>query len=44
VQFVIGAVAGTLVGAIGTSTAVPLAAVIAGCGAGAFLIHMGSGK
>lgn len=39
VQFVIGAVAGTLVGAIGTASAVPLAAVVAGCGAGAFGIH-----
>jgi DHA1 family bicyclomycin/chloramphenicol resistance-like MFS transporter len=33
VQFVLGASAGTLVGVLGNSTAVPLAAVIAGCAA-----------
>jgi DHA1 family bicyclomycin/chloramphenicol resistance-like MFS transporter len=38
-QFVLGALAGALVGAAGNGTAVPLAAVIAGCGAGAFLVH-----
>ncbi len=32
VQFVLGASAGALVGALGNGTAVPLAAVIAGCG------------
>jgi DHA1 family bicyclomycin/chloramphenicol resistance-like MFS transporter len=36
VQFVLGASAGALVGALGNGTAVPLAAVIAGCGALAF--------
>ena len=39
VQFVLGAVAGMLVGAAGTGTAVPLAAVVAACGAGAFVVH-----
>jgi DHA1 family bicyclomycin/chloramphenicol resistance-like MFS transporter len=39
VQFVLGAAAGTLVGAVGNGTAVPLAAVLAACGAGAFAIH-----
>jgi DHA1 family bicyclomycin/chloramphenicol resistance-like MFS transporter len=33
VQFVLGASAGALVGALGNSTAIPLAAVIAGCAA-----------
>jgi DHA1 family bicyclomycin/chloramphenicol resistance-like MFS transporter len=32
VQFVVGATAGALVGLLGNGTAVPLAAVIAGCG------------
>ena len=35
-QFVLGATAGALVGVLGNGTAVPLAAVIAGCGAAAF--------
>jgi DHA1 family bicyclomycin/chloramphenicol resistance-like MFS transporter len=38
-QFVLGATAGTLVGGLGNATAVPFAAVIAGCGLGAFVIH-----
>ena len=38
-QFVLGATAGTLVGVMGNGTAVPLAAVIAGCGAGAFATY-----
>jgi DHA1 family bicyclomycin/chloramphenicol resistance-like MFS transporter len=36
VQFVLGASAGALVGVLGNGTAVPLSAVIAGCGALAF--------
>jgi DHA1 family bicyclomycin/chloramphenicol resistance-like MFS transporter len=39
IQFVLGAIAGTLVGAMTNGTAVPLAAVIAACGAGAYFIH-----
>jgi DHA1 family bicyclomycin/chloramphenicol resistance-like MFS transporter len=39
VQFVLGAAAGTLVGAAGNGTAVPLAAMLAACGASAFAIH-----
>ena len=38
-QFVIGATAGALVGALGNGTAVPFAAVIAGCGLGAFTMY-----
>jgi DHA1 family bicyclomycin/chloramphenicol resistance-like MFS transporter len=38
-QFVLGAVAGALVGVLGNGTAVPLAAVIAGCGVSAFVAH-----
>ena len=38
-QFVLGATAGTLVGVMGNGTAVPLAAVIAGCGAAAFAMY-----
>jgi MFS transporter, DHA1 family, multidrug resistance protein len=38
-QFVLGATAGTLVGALGDGTAVPFAAVIATCGAGAFAVY-----
>jgi DHA1 family bicyclomycin/chloramphenicol resistance-like MFS transporter len=38
-QFVLGATAGTLVGVLGNGTAVPLAAVIAGCGAAAFATY-----
>jgi MFS transporter, DHA1 family, multidrug resistance protein len=36
-QFVLGAASGALVGALGNGTAVPLAAVVAGCGIGALL-------
>jgi MFS transporter, DHA1 family, multidrug resistance protein len=36
-QFVLGAVAGSLIGAFANGTAVPMAAVVAGCGASAFL-------
>ena len=39
IQFILGALAGTLVGVASNGTAVPLAAVVAGCGAGAFAIH-----
>jgi MFS transporter, DHA1 family, multidrug resistance protein len=39
VQFVLGATAGVLVGALGNGTAVPFAAVIAGCGAAALVAH-----
>jgi DHA1 family bicyclomycin/chloramphenicol resistance-like MFS transporter len=39
VQFVLGASAGALVGALGNGTAVPLAAVVAGCGALAFAAY-----
>jgi DHA1 family bicyclomycin/chloramphenicol resistance-like MFS transporter len=39
-QFILGALAGTLVGALSNGTPVPLAVVIAGCGAGAFAIQM----
>jgi DHA1 family bicyclomycin/chloramphenicol resistance-like MFS transporter len=38
-QFVLGATAGVLVGLLGNGTAVPFAAVIATCGAAAFLIY-----
>ena len=38
-QFVLGATAGTLVGVLGNGTAVPLAAVIAGCGVAAFATY-----
>jgi MFS transporter, DHA1 family, multidrug resistance protein len=38
-QFVLGAAAGALVGALGNGTAVGFAAVIAGCGAAAFTAH-----
>ena len=38
-QFVLGATAGALVGALGNGTAVPLAAVVAGCGVLAFVTH-----
>ncbi|HVG72582.1 MAG TPA: Bcr/CflA family multidrug efflux MFS transporter [Vicinamibacterales bacterium] len=39
VQFVLGASAGALLGALGNGTAVPLAAVIAGCAALAFVTY-----
>jgi DHA1 family bicyclomycin/chloramphenicol resistance-like MFS transporter len=38
-QFVLGALAGALVGAFANGTAVPLAAVIAGCGVAALAVH-----
>jgi MFS transporter, DHA1 family, multidrug resistance protein len=38
-QFVLGAVAGSLVGAFANGTPVPMAAVVAGCGATAFLTN-----
>jgi DHA1 family bicyclomycin/chloramphenicol resistance-like MFS transporter len=38
-QFVLGATAGALVGRLGNATPVPLAAVIAACGVGAFVVH-----
>jgi DHA1 family bicyclomycin/chloramphenicol resistance-like MFS transporter len=38
-QFVLGATAGALVGILGNGTAVPFAAVIAGCGAAAFTTY-----
>ena len=38
-QFVLGAVAGSLIGAFANGTPVPMAAVIAGCGATAFLAN-----
>jgi len=37
-QLVLGAIASSLIGAFGTGTAVPMAAVIAGCGVIAFLV------
>ncbi len=40
VQFVLGATAGALVGCSANGTAVPLAAVIAACGAGAFGVYL----
>ena len=39
IQFVLASVTGALVGALANATPVPLAAVIAGCGVGAFVIH-----
>ena len=38
-QFVLGAIAGTLVGVLGNGTAVPFAGVIAACAVGAFVMH-----
>jgi DHA1 family bicyclomycin/chloramphenicol resistance-like MFS transporter len=40
VQFVLGATAGTLVGVLANGTAVPLAAVVAACGVGAFGVYL----
>ncbi len=40
IQFILGALSGTLVGVLSNGTPVPLAVVIAGCGAGAFAIQM----
>jgi DHA1 family bicyclomycin/chloramphenicol resistance-like MFS transporter len=39
-QFVLGSAAGSLVGAFANGTAVPLAAVVAGCAVTAFLTHI----
>jgi DHA1 family bicyclomycin/chloramphenicol resistance-like MFS transporter len=39
VQFVLGAAAGATVGVLGNGTAVPLAAVVAGCGAAAWTVY-----
>ena len=39
IQFVLGAIMGSLVGALSNGTAVPLAGVVAACGAGAFVIY-----
>jgi DHA1 family bicyclomycin/chloramphenicol resistance-like MFS transporter len=38
-QFVLGALSGSLIGAFANGTAVPMAAVVAGCGATAFLTN-----
>jgi DHA1 family bicyclomycin/chloramphenicol resistance-like MFS transporter len=38
-QFVLGAVCGSLIGVFANGTAVPMAAVVAGCGATAFLAN-----
>lgn len=40
IQFILGALSGTLVGALSNGTPVPLAVVIAGCGAGAFAVQL----
>jgi DHA1 family bicyclomycin/chloramphenicol resistance-like MFS transporter len=39
VQFLLGAVAGGLIGVLANGTAVPLAAVVAGCGIAAVLTY-----
>jgi DHA1 family bicyclomycin/chloramphenicol resistance-like MFS transporter len=39
IQFVLGSITGALVGALANGTAVPLAAVIAGCGVAAFITN-----
>jgi len=39
-QFVLGAASGNLVSAFGNRTAVPFAAVIAGCALCAFVVHL----
>jgi DHA1 family bicyclomycin/chloramphenicol resistance-like MFS transporter len=39
IQFVLASITGALVGALANGTAVPLAAVIAGCGVAAFITH-----
>jgi len=44
IQFILGALTGTLVGALSNGTPVPLAAVVAGCGVAAFAIHVLSGN
>jgi DHA1 family bicyclomycin/chloramphenicol resistance-like MFS transporter len=40
VQFALGATAATVAGSLGTSSAIPLGLVIAGCGCSAFLINL----
>lgn len=40
VQFMVGAATSALVGALYNGTAFPMAAVIAGCGCGAFMVYM----
>ena len=44
IQFVLGAAAGELVSAFGNGTAVPFAAVIAGCGLAALAVHRAGGS
>jgi len=44
IQFVLGAAAGELVSAFGNGTAVPFAAVIAGCGLAALAVHRTGGS
>jgi DHA1 family bicyclomycin/chloramphenicol resistance-like MFS transporter len=39
IQFVLGATAGAVVGLLGNGTAVPLAAVVAGCGLAAWSVY-----
>ena len=41
-QFTLGAMAGSLVGALGNGTAIPLAAVVAGCAVGAMTANVGT--
>jgi DHA1 family bicyclomycin/chloramphenicol resistance-like MFS transporter len=43
-QFVLGSAAAAAVGAVSNGTAVPLAAVIAGCATGAFVLHFRGGR
>jgi len=44
IQFVLGSLAGSLVGAFANGTAVPLAAVMACCGVSAFVTHHAAGR
>jgi len=44
IQFVLASLTGTLVSALTNGTAVPLAAVIAGCGVAAFISHLVGGR
>jgi len=44
IQFVLGSTTGALVGIFANGTAIPLAAVIAGCGVAAFLTHHVAGR
>ena len=41
-QFTLDAMAGSLVGALGNGTAIPLAAVVAGCAVTAFVTNLGT--